>query len=426
MTALTLVLVGGLMTGGDTLQERGLYAEAIGALQTGNPALARERATKLVARNGGKPGYHVILGDAYVAGGDLPDAIRAYERSSELQGGRDPEALKKLAVVQEWTRQYASAAQSLRRSLELNPGDDNARSSLRAIGTLRSLHVFASAGGGEIDNARNVQELGGFVGWVDWLDLYGGVSRTDRTFYRRTNRWADAYIFPDYRLYLRIGFRSKSYEYPATINPNPDNSAYHQATHIQVELGYTYGIENTLSLEVEYFRPTFFWNRDLTAGNVKVGASIRATIAGHVYGRLFASVLRNPDPDTFVMDAASHAALSFGYETVSLIGAGVGYDDGRFSAEVKYVPDRDLDRSLQWSVFARARYMSGQFGVQGDLLIDRYPETQGRTISTSRVAMLTVIAEPWQFLDMRAGVKALTTLTTEFSPFLSLRVKTGI
>jgi hypothetical protein len=40
--------------------------------------------------------------------------------------------------------------------------------------------------------------------------------------------------------------------------------------------------------------------------------------------------------------------------------------------------------------------------------------------------MLTVIAEPWQFLELRAGVKALTTLTTDFSPFLSLRVKTGI
>ncbi len=409
----------------DSVRDVTLRNEAIAALRTGDPALAGIKARLLVARDAANAEYLMILGDACAADGKLPEALNAYEQSSQLRSNRDAGALKKIAEVQTWVRQYSSARTTLGKALRLTPDDGEAESSLRSIALRRSLHLIGSTGGWEVDYARNVQEYGAFVGWADEADLYGGVSRTDRVFYRRTNLWADAYIFPDYRTYIRVGVRYKRYEYPGSINPHPDATAYDHASHVQIEGGYAYGTENSVSLEFEYFRPDFFWNNNLFANNFKVGASLRNSIAGPVYGRLFAALLRDPDPVTVVTDPASGIVNSFSYETLGLLGAGLGYDDGSLSAEVRYVPDRDLDRSLTWSLFARVGYRFARYGVQADLLYDRYPETGARGFTGSRVAMVTLLAEPWDFVEMRGGVKALTRLTTEIAPFLLVRLKTG-
>ena len=400
--------------------------EALAALRLGDPALAGAKARLLVARDAANAEYYGILGDACVADGKLTEALDAYEKSSRLRNNRDAGALKKLVEVQVWMRQYSSARKSINSALALSPDDGEAQSSLGSINRRRSLHLIGSAGGWEVDYARNVQEYSAFVGWADEADVYGGVARTDRVFYRRTNVWADAYFFSDYRTYIRLGGRYTRYEYPRSINPNPDATAYDHAVHVQIEGGYAYGAENSIALEFEYFRPNFLWNRDLFANNFKVGASIRNSIAGPVYGRLFAAVLCDPDPLTVLRDPAAGAVTSFRYETLGLLGAGLGYDDGNLSGEVRYVPDRDLDRSLKWSLFARLGYRFERYGVQADLLYDRYPATVARGFTGSRVAMVTILAEPWDFVELRGGVKSLTRLATEVAPFLLLRLKTGI
>lgn len=425
MTLLAVFLLATAATTGDSAHDAALRSEAIAALRMGDPGLAGAKARLLVARDAANAEYFTILGDACAGEGNLTEALQAYEHSSLLRGNADGGTLKKIAQVQAWMRQYSSARGTLGRVLHLNPDDGEAQSSLGAIGLQRSLHLIGSTGGWEVDYARNVQEFGAFVGWGDAADVYGGVAQTDRVFYRRTNAWADAYLFPDYRTSLRVGARYKRYEYPVTINPHPDATAYDHAVHVQVEGGYAYGADNSLSLEFEYFRPDFFWNKSLFANNFKVGASMRNTIAGPVYGRLFAAVLRDPDPQTVVSDPVSGAVTSFGYETVGLLGAGLGYDDGSLSGEVRYVPDRDLDRSLQWSVFARIAYRFGRYGIQADLLYDRYPASGSRGFTGSRVAMVTAMAEPWEWVEMRGGVKVLTRLTSEIAPFLLVRLKTG-
>ncbi|MEW6509779.1 MAG: hypothetical protein AB1428_02340 [Bacteroidota bacterium] len=426
MTFLTLIAALSVLTEGDTGRENGLYREAMAALQRGDHVRAGEKARQLVAADHENAGYYMILGDASKADGNLRDAAIAYERSSALRGHHDPEALRRLAEVQEWMRRYTAVRQTLTYALRQQPDDEEVKAWLESIGRRRSIHFFGSSGGWEADYARNVHELGAFVGWLDRADLYGGWSQTDRVFYRRTNLWSDAYLFLDYRTYLRVGLRDKKYEYPAAINPSPDHSSYARSYHVQVEVGYTYGKDNSVSLELEYFRPKFFWNNTLRADNMKATLNLRNTISGPFYGRLFAAILRDPDPANLQIDPMSGSLQSFAYEKVWLIGAGAGYDDGRFAAEVKYVPDRDLDRSLSWSIFCTARYMMGRYGVRGDLLFDKYRVVPGRTFGSSNVAMLTLLAEPWDMLELRAGVRVLSKPISETAPFLHFRLKTGL
>jgi hypothetical protein len=288
------------------------------------------------------------------------------------------------------------------------------------------MHLFASRGGWEIDYADAGTETGLFLGWVDWLDLYGGYSSVDRQFYRRTNLWADAYVFPGYDFYVRVGGRRKRYEYPATVSSPPDNNAYRNVPAVQLEGTYIHGDGNSLSLEVEYFQPDFYWSPSVKARNVKVTASVQNWLIRPFYAKASAALLHDPDPRRFQVDPLTKAIQGFDYETLGLLGGAVGFEKGGINAELKYVPDRDLDRSVRWSIFGRLSYRTGNVGVQYDLLYDRYARTDGRAGSASRVNMLTVFLSPLHFLDIRSGAKALSNGATQIAPFIYVRVKTEL
>lgn len=365
-------------------------------------------------------------GDTYVSEGRLTEALQAYEKSLELLGRPDAEILKRMATVGTWTRKYDEAERWLNRALRAAPDDAEAREVLTDIRLRRSMHLFGSTGGWEIDYAEAATETGIFLGWVDWLDLFGGYSSVDRQFYRRTNLWADAYIFPGYDFYVRVGGRSKRYDYPASIKSQPDENAYRNVPAVQLEAAYMHGDGNSLSLELEYFRPNFYWSPSVKANNVKVTAAVQNWLVRPFYAKVSAALLRDPDPRRFAIDPLTKAVQEFEYETLGLLGGAIGVEKGPMNIELKYVPDRDLDRSVRWSIFGKLSYRTENVGFQYDLLYDRYAQTEGRGFSASRVNMLTVFFSPAHFLEVRSGAKILSNETTRVAPFVYVRVKTGV
>jgi tetratricopeptide (TPR) repeat protein len=365
-------------------------------------------------------------GDIYASEGKLTEALQAYEKSLELLGQPDADILKRMATLGTWTRKYNDAEQWLNRALSATPDDAEAREVLTDIRLRRSMHLFGSTGGWEIDYADAATETGLFLGWLDWLDLYGGYSSVDRQFYRRTNLWADAYLFPAYDFYVRVGGRSKRYDYPATINSKPDDNAYRNVPAVQLEGAYMHGDGNSVSLEVEYFQPNFYWSPSVKANNVKVTAAVQNWLVRPFYAKVSAALLRDPDPRRFTVDPVTKAVQGFEYETLGLLGGALGVEKGPVNVELKYVPDRDLDRSVRWSIFGKLSYRSENLGVQYDLLYDRYARTEGRGFSASRVNMLTVFFSPAHFLEVRSGAKILSNETTRVAPFVYVRVKTGV
>src|SRR5512143_555592 len=121
---------------------------------------------------------YVEEGEAFISDGRLQDAMQAFPMAGDAGGWNAPAVLKKLAAVGRWTRRYDASREWLNHVLLLFPADEEAREALDGIRMQRSLHLFGSAGGGEVDYTTRTYEAGAFAGWVDWMDALGGYSVT--------------------------------------------------------------------------------------------------------------------------------------------------------------------------------------------------------------------------------------------------------
>jgi len=369
---------------------------------------------------------HQQRGDQYVKEGDIASAIAEYGLASEAVNHRDTGLLKKVATLNQWTRHFTQAKEWLGMAVSTNPADAEATEDLSRLQSQRGLQFSGTYGGGEIDYTNRTYNINGFYGGVDWLDLHAGYSMSDKLVYSRSTTWIDAYIFPHHSTYVRFGVQRKQYVYPRSVTASPDDNAYSLVPDYQIELGHYYYKENYLALELEYFTPNFFWNQNLKAHNLKIGGTVRNWVVRPLYVKFFASMLRDPDPQSFLLNPATKTAIGFGYEHITLIGAAVGLDNDRWNVELKYVPDRDLDRSLDWSLFGKIRFNAARFGVQYDFLFDQYPQSSSRSFQSSQVHMATLMVEPTMFLDLKAGIKVLRREVTTLNPFVSIHIKTGV
>jgi tetratricopeptide (TPR) repeat protein len=368
---------------------------------------------------------HQRLGDEYMERGDFSSAMREYQQVPETVRHRDPSLLKQIATLNERTRHFTQAAEWWGKAIAANPSDAEAMDGLQALQAQRSLRIEGGYGGGEIDYSNKSYNINGFYGGVDWLDLHGGYSRNDKIAYARTNTWLDAYAFPSCDTYLRLGVQRKHYDYPQSAGSSPDNNAYLVVPDYQIEIAHYTG-ENYVSIELEYFTPNFFWNQDLRANNLKLGGTIRNWLLRPLYFKFFASTLRDPDPQTFVADAGTGGITGFQYERVAMVGGALGLENGRWNVEIKYVPDRDLDHSLDWSMFGKITFEADRLGVQYDFLYDRYSRSSSNSFQSSQAHMVSMTVEPTRMFAVRAGVKILARESTTLNPFISFRIKTGV
>ena len=369
---------------------------------------------------------HARRGEMSIAQGDLDGALTEYMTAAELTGNTNASFAHTIGTLHQWRREYTDARRWFRAALALSPDDQEIREDLTALDYRRSLHFSGSVGGWEPDFTKNTYDLGAFIGWLDRMDILAQYSHTDRVFYRRSNFSADAYFFFSPRTYLRGGIRRKRYDYPTGANTQPDDNAYVNVTSVQAEVGHYYDGENYFSVEIEYFRPDFFWNSSLYAHNMKVSGTLRNELFGPLYGKLFVAYLRDPGPSTFLLDDVSRQIVSFGYRSHVLLGGALGVNVEGFSFEMKYIPDRDLDKSLDWSVFTRMTYSWEHVSVQHDFLYDRYPVSTFRGFSASRVNVFSIAVAPTDYLDLKGGIKLLSNTVGEAVPFVALRYRTGI
>ncbi len=423
---LLLLLTQGPQMGSVTSEKSHQESLAVQALNAHQYQEALEILQQLLEEDPRNPRYLFLMGKLHKQQGDLQRALHFFKKARDLSPEPDPEILKQMATVLKWMRRYHEAEKILEEVLKYRPTDQEARFDLQNLRLRRSLHVMASYGGWEVDYTQN--SMTGTLFWGGWdrLDLYVGYAKTDKLFYRRTNLWIDAYFFPIYRMYLRFGYRNKHYSYPPAINPNPDANAYAQIPDYQLEMSYTYRGEDYVSVEFEKFDPNFYWNSQLRAHNWKVSGTVRATVIAPFYVKGYAAWLRDPDPRTVVQDT-TQKLVDFSYETLHLIGGALGADFGTWGFEGKYLPDRDLDRSTDYSIFFRAFYRIRNTRFVYDFLYDHYSQFSYRAGQTSKVHMLTLIWDPFPYLRVRLGGKVLMeSQKTSLNPFVFLRLKTGL
>lgn len=425
MLAILLVF----MISADSLpaKQKEMYENAVSLYKKGNYRQALEIAEELSSLDKLNPLYSELLGDINKRLGNLNEAVKNYLRVLDLEQQKNVNVLKKLATVYKWMRRYHTAKNLLLEALHLAPKDREAMVDFANLRRKRGVKLFASYGGGEIDYTTKDMRVRFFYGGLDFLDFYAGYSYSDKAFYRRKQQKADLYIFPNYKFYVRLGFRYKTYEYPPSINPNPDINAYATIPDGQIELAYYYRGDDHFSIELEYFKPNFFWNKSLYADNFKLSGTWRTRVFGPVYFKAYGALLHDPDPATFVMDTLTNTVKGFKYERLGLLGGAIGVSMPRWDISTKVIPDRDLDRSTDYSVFADISYDPGTWKFSYDYLLDKYSKFSYRAGQLSHVHMLTVRLKQAGFADVLFGVKYLIRdKKSQITPFIALNLLTGI
>lgn len=414
----------------------GSAADAEKLIDAGKYSQAEEMLKDLIKAEPKNARHHQLLGDAYRREGKLRDAIAEYETAKSL-GGENPELLKSMGTTYKWLKEDKKAADAYSRALKLNPDDREAREDLEDLRLRRGLVLNLMAGGWEADNTtekyEGMLEYGGF----DRTNLNGGYSYSKNPYYSRHKAYANGYYFYEGNSYAKLGVAYKDYNYPTGPTLQPDSNAYDKVPSFEVEVSHWFSSVFRGTLAYEFFRPNFLYDKDSHANNHKLSAeAYYLTPVDGLKLKFMYAVLRDPDPDKTqikgrdlnrpIGDPAPSTNIE--YQTQSLIGGGVEYSRKRYNAELKYLPNRDLDSSYSWSVLAGLGYVfTDRVSGRLDYVHDKYSSKSFNAGKTANIYLASVFYKVDNRTDLGFGAKYIDQPAgSDQTVFLTVSYKTGI
>lgn len=273
---------------------------------------------------------------------------------------------------------------------------------------LRDIELFIAAGGWEADNTVRGWQADLFYGGIESIHLYAGASYADKFFFNRLSAYGKVYAFYSLTGYVKLALGEKIYDYPESTNPVPDSNAYRRVPTVEVEVADDLTPSLRAGLAYEYFRPDFFYALDTVADNHKISGELSyRTSWKPLRLRALAAYLRDPDPDKTTTDRSART-VDVVYGNQFLLGGGGEITFPRLTAQLLYLPNRDMDRSTDFSWLAKARVpLNAVVAVTGEYIYDHYSKDSPFDGQSAQIAMLsgTWTARPW--LDLSAGTKFL-------------------
>lgn len=415
------------------------YQEAQGLYQAGNYPGAEELTKRLISLDPGNARYHQLLGDVYRKEARLENSIGEYALARKL-GGENPELLKNMGDVYKWMRRYNDASVYYRRALELDPNDREAKEDLADLERKKGLRLRLMIGGWEPDYTTTNYEGMISYGGIDKLDLNAGYGYADQVYYKRSKAYANGYYFYNPVSYLKLGASYKIYSYPtdpALNKPNPDSNSYKDVPSVEVEVSHWFNRSFRGTLGYEYFRPNFFFDTSTYANNHKFSAdAYYITPLQFLRLELMYALLIDPDPNATTIKGRNlneppgvlAPSTSIKYEAQSLVGGGIEIIKGRWSGDIKYIPNRDLDSSYDYSIFAGVGYdFTDRLAGRLDYVHDRYSSKSIYSGKTADVYLASVYYRLNPSIDLGAGYKRINLPTKdENTGFFTVSYRTGL
>lgn len=404
---------------------------------------AEKMLERIIAREPRNARAHQLLGDAYKRQSRFEEALSEYDRAIEL-GGENAEIYKSKGTVNKWMGNTSAAAANYRKALRINPGDAEATADLRELKRSKGIDVSFFYGGWGPDYTTDAYEVMLKYSGFDNLDLYAGGGFADQVYYDRTKYYAKAYYFYAPGNYLKVNPQYKDYDYPTSKVATPDSNSYDKVPSVEFEVQHWITRELRGNLIYEFSRPSFFHDQDSHATNHKVtGELYWLSPYENFRFKGFLALLRDPDPDTTLIKnrtcltynpgppvtcATFATETSVDYQIQALLGGAVEYSSGPWEAEVKYIPNRDLDSSYDYSILAGVGYdFTDRLTGRVDTVYDKYSAESNFSGSTANVYLLSGFYEVTPALDMGAGYKYLDLPDRkESTGFLTLTYKTGL
>jgi tetratricopeptide (TPR) repeat protein len=391
-----------------------LYANDVQELQQASQLLENGRIAdaKLVLepflqREPHNAEAHQLMGDAFRQEGNGKEAEREYREAMDL-GIHDSGLLSSLATVEKWNRHFSEARSSYRRELEVDPLRQGTRGELQDLEYQRGLSLFAAYGGWETDSTTKGWEADLSYRGLDHLDTYGGASYADKFFYTRRSFYGKAYAFFSPTGYVKFNFEEDNYNYPVAVTPVPDANAYQHVPTAGVEVSGELRRNLRASIAYEFFRPNFFFDLGEHANNHKLGGELIYNTAWKpLQLRLQSAVLRDPDPNRTFVDKGNGIVTPV-YGLQYLVGGGADLSFRRYEAQLLVLPNRDLDRSTNYSLLSALTVpLSRDLQLRSGYIFDHY---SNQSAFAGKIAQVYNLGFSWKmarWMELSAGGKVV-------------------
>ena len=354
--------------------------------------------------------------DALRRAGDCIAALPLYERA-RAAGDTSAELWTGIGTCQERLGHYRDAESAFQRALASAPADREARDDLEGLRARRGLRLRANLGGTEPDSSRAGFEGAVSYGGLDRVDLHAVYAYVDQVFYTSQKVGASAYWFYQGDSYLKLEPALKIYRYPTDVTvqkPNPDSNSYEQLPRVDVEAAHwlTPGVRATLAYQL--FAPTFFYDPATRAVNHKLTAEARLLPWDALRLEAVFAILRDPDPNLTLIrgrpepgnPAVLAPATSVTYRTTWLLGGAIGLQGRSWNAEIRYLPNRDLDNSYRESYLLAASVDASEaIRLQAWYIHDVYSSSSTYRGRTADIGMAQVRWQLARELALGAGGK---------------------
>jgi hypothetical protein len=380
-------------------------------------------------------------GDILRHQGDYQGALSIYEAAAEADPQSAP-AFKRIAWAEEALGHFKAARHAFEQALALDPNDQEAHDDLAGMKLSRGLALGGWLGGTEPGTSRTAVDGEASYGGVDQLLFMGGGGWTDDIFYNSWNGFATAYWYFLPESYAKLKFAFRGYDYSGANKPVPDSAAYQFDPRIQAEISHWFTGSFRAGLGYQVDVPNFQYDTSTWFTTHKVTTELETRLGGlHFWGT--AAMLYDPNPNlTVVANSPGNTALlptSIVYRFDFLFGLGASYEGSIWSLGARFLTNRDLDASYDWSIISRFTLQPvNRLFIDLQWIFDRYSASSSAPYagSNGHIVWGEVGCEVLRGLVLSAGAKYVnnpgpTSVTNssprhDFSLLLNLQYRTGL
>lgn len=380
-------------------------------------------------------------GDALRHQGDYEGALSVYKEALS-QDMESAAAWKRIAWAEKGLRHFDAARHAFEKAISLDPSDQEARDGLASLKLSRGLAVRGWLGGTEPGTSRTAADGELWFGGIDQLEILAGGGWTDNIFYNSWKGFATAYWYYQPESYAKLKLGMYGYDYTGANKPVPDSSAYQFDPRIQAEISHWFTGSLRAGIGYQLDIPNFQYDTATWFTTHKLTGELEARLGGlHLWGT--SAMLYDPNPNlTVVANSPSNTTLaptSIVYRFDVLYGAGVSYEADIWSLGVRFLTNRDLDSSYDWSVISRFTLQPiDRMSIDLEWIFDRYSANSGAPYAGNfgHIVWGEVGYEVLRGVVLSAGVKYVNnpgpTSVTNNSPrndvslLLNLQYKTGL
>lgn len=304
----------------------------------------------------------------------------------------------------------------------------------------KGLTLDAWYGGWEPDYTKTAYEAMLSYRAIDKLHLFTGMGESKQVFYDRSKIYGGAYYFYEDYSFFKMFLSERTYKYPTlpgAVAPNPDANSYEKVPKLELEVSQYIDKNMRTTVSYELSQPNFYHDKGTKFTVHKLGAELAVnTPIPQLRAKVFTSILRDPDPNTTTIIGFANQAIgptaatatTVNFRNTSLFGGAVQYVAPQWNLETKYMQNRDLDNSYDFSLLNKFSYqLTDESALQLDYVHDVFSNQSNLRGNTANVYMASYYKQHSKDIKYGFGLKHIgVPNNTQDTAFVYLQFRSGV